>query len=145
MENLLPIIKQLPAQVLLEFEEKPLTMAYMEQIPHNGFWSPMSNTLIIGNFDGMTDQYNTLLAVLTHELGHYLDLYNTSETSSTIDIMNTFNTTNSKFANNPEVIAIFKEEFTLNWTNKMISFNYGFPTEFPPQTAPECPGRPEEL
>ncbi len=111
MENLLPIIKQLPAQVLLEFEEKPLTMAYMEQVPHNGFWSPMSNTLIMGNFDGMTDQYNTLLAVLTHELGHYLDLYNTSETSSTIDIMNTFNTTDSKFANNPEVIAIFKEEF----------------------------------
>ena len=36
-----------------------------------------------------------------------------------------------------KILSIFKEEFTLNWTNKMISFNYGFPTEFPQNRFPE--------
>ena len=111
MENLLPILKQLPGQVLLEFEEKPLTMGYMENIPNNGFWAPLSNSLMMGNFDDTTGKENNLLAVITHELGHYLDLYSTSETSSTINIMDASSTMNSKFANNPEITAIFKEEF----------------------------------
>ena len=110
LEKLLPTIKQLPAQVLLEFEEKPLTMGYMENIQHNAFWMSLSNTLILGNFDNTTDKENTLLAVITHELGHYLDLYN-KDISKNTNYINSYDTEESKFADNPEIIAIYKEEF----------------------------------
>ena len=98
MEKLLPIIKNLPGQVLLEFAEKHFIMRYDKHIKNNGTWGPSSKELVVGDWKRSPDEEESMFATLVHELGHYLDLYGT---------------VNSKFANNPHIVGIFKEEFEL--------------------------------
>ncbi len=93
-KKLMPYIKKLPGQILLEFAEKPLKFIYDSNNIGNGFWDLTSQILGIGNFDNKNVN-DELIAVITHELGHYLDIY-----SGKI----------SKFADNQEVKKIYEEE-----------------------------------
>jgi len=95
LEKLLPIIKQLPGHVLLEFAEKPFTLDYGEDNIQNGFWQTEESLIQIGNYENTIGEEENLLATMTHELGHYLDLYNREH---------------GKYSNNAKVIKIFTEE-----------------------------------
>ena len=100
-KKLLPIIKQLPGQVLLEFAEKPVDFSYIEY--HNDVdcsqrkaqnahasWCSIS----FGDFEDTISEDDALFGTLTHEIGHYID----------------FNSDHPGLAYNAEVIALYKEE-----------------------------------
>ena len=98
IEKLLPVIKQLPGQILLEFAEKPFTLNYEAGYERSSYEPTIFNVIEIGNHTALPDEEDNIIASLTHELGHYLDEYRTGI---------------SKFANDSRVIEIYKEEFAL--------------------------------
>ncbi|MCQ2738698.1 MAG: hypothetical protein MJ237_00565 [bacterium] len=69
LQKMLPTIKQLPGQVLLEFLEKPIKFVYNKDILENANWNSADAILTVGNFRNTEE----LLAAITHELGHCLD------------------------------------------------------------------------
>ena len=95
-DKLLSTIKQLPGQVLLEFAEKPFVINYGESNIQNGYWCTSDSELQIGNYENTVGETANMFATLTHELGHFLDLYKTE---------------NANFADNPNLLEIYKREF----------------------------------
>lgn len=93
-EKLMPIIKQLPGQVLIKFAENPLRIKYDEETTLNASWDK-KDLLTMGDYSEIVSENESMFAVLTHELGHYLDFYNT-------DV--------GKISTNQEMLEIFSEE-----------------------------------
>ena len=84
--------------MLLEFTEKPFTLDYGIHNKKNGFWNSYNSHLQVGNYENaIGGEKENLYATLTHELGHYLDLY-----SST-----------GVFYSNSDITKIYEEEFNV--------------------------------
>lgn len=97
-DKLLSTVKHLSGPVLLKFANQPLNIKYNETDIESS-WDPMKDkTLIMGNYDNTVGAEENNYAILTHELGHYLDSYNT---------------TNPKFGENQKVKDAYKKEYEL--------------------------------
>ena len=114
-EKLMPIIKQLPGQVLLKLVDKPCSITYESDCLNNGNCDSGGISVLIGNFSNAISENEDLLVTLLHELGHHLDYFNfelfndLKEQGSGIVFLDDYSE-ERHFSNNKKLFNCFEKE-----------------------------------